>query len=163
MVSAPSNTAVDHICKGLIQQGVNLLRVGNTSKVDTAIFAHTPEGKLASSKQQKEIRQLKIRAEEFRRMALKYKRSFGKAEKEQRHLLFKEVKQIRTEIKKLQAYNEEKLFEAAEVIAGTPIGLYDAHITHLRFHTLVFDEAGQCTEPLAWCVFPLAEAAGQIV
>ena len=157
LVSAPSNTAVDNIAKGLIQQGVKLLRVGNTSKVDETIFAHTPEGKLANSKQQKEIKQLKIRAEEFRKMALKYKRSFGKAEREQRNLLFKEVKSIRAEIKKLQAYNEEKLFEEAEVIAGTPIGLYDADIKHLHFQTLLIDEAGQCTEPLAWCIFPLAE------
>lgn len=157
LVSAPSNTAVDNIAKGLIHQGVQLLRVGNTSKVDALIFPHTPEGKLANSKQQKEIKQLKIRAEEFRKMALKYKRSFGKAEREQRNLLFKEVKNIRTEIKKLQAYNEEKLFKEAEVIAGTPIGLYDADIDKLHFQTLVIDEAGQCIEPLAWSIFPLAE------
>ena len=157
LVSAPSNTAVDNIAKGLIDQGVKLLRVGNTSKVDEKIFSHTPEGKLNNSKQLKEIKQLKIRAEEFRKMALKYKRSFGKAERKQRNLLFKEVKNIRTEIKKLQAYNEEKLFEEAEVIAGTPIGLYDTKINHLKFQTLVIDEAGQCIEPLAWCIFPLAE------
>ena len=157
MVSAPSNTAVDHLAKGLIQQGVKLLRAGNASKVDETIFAHTPEGKLNNSKQQKEIKQLKIRAEEFRRMALKYKRSYGKAEREQRNLLFKEVKNIRTEIKKLQHYNEEKLFQEAEVIAGTPIGLYDADVHHLHFKTLVIDEAGQCIEPLAWTIFPLAE------
>ena len=157
LVAAPGNAGVDNIAKGLIQQGVKLLRVGNTSKVEQTIFAHTPEGKLANSRQQKEIKQLKIRAEEFRKMALKYKRSFGKAEREQRNLLFREVKNIRTEIKKLQAYNEEKLFEEAEVIAGTPIGLYDAGIDHLRFQTLVIDEAGQCIEPLAWCIFPLAQ------
>ena len=157
LVSAPSNTAVDNIAKGLIQQGVKLLRVGNASKADEMIFAHTPEGRLSYSKQQKEIKQLKQRAEEFRKMALKYKRSFGKAEREQRQLLFKEVKNIRTEIKKLQAYNEEKLFEEADVIAGTPIGLYDAGVDQLHFHTLVLDEAGQCIEPLAWCIFPLAE------
>jgi superfamily I DNA and/or RNA helicase len=157
LLAAPSNTAVDNIAKGLIRQGVRLLRVGNTSKVDEAIFSHTPEGKLANSKQQKEIRQLKIRAEEFRKMALKYKRSFGKAERDQRNLLFKEVKAIRAEIKKLQAYNEERLFEEAEVIAGTPVGLYDAGIDRLRFQTLVMDEAGQCIEPLAWCIFPLAQ------
>lgn len=157
LVSAPSNTAVDNIAKGLIQQGIKLLRVGNTSKVDELIFSHTPEGKLANSKQQKEIKQLKIRAEEFRKMALKYKRSFGKAEREQRSLLFKEVKNIRAEIKKLQSYNEEKLFEEAEVIAGTPVGLYDAGIDHLRFQTLIIDEAGQCIEPLAWCIFPMAQ------
>jgi len=157
LVSAPSNTAVDNICKGLIQQGVKLLRVGNPSKADEVIFPHTPEGRLNNSKQQKEIKQLKMRAEEFRRMALKYKRSFGKAEREQRNLLFKEVKNIRTEIKKLQHYNEEKLFEEATVIAGTPIGLYDADITNMHFQTLIIDEAGQCIEPLAWCIFPLAD------
>lgn len=157
IVSAPSNTAVDNIAKGLIKNGIRLLRVGNTSKVDETIFSHTPEGHLNNSKAQKEIKQLKIRAEEFRRMALKYKRSFGKAEREQRNLLFKEVKSIREDIKKLQAYNEEKLFEEAQVIAGTPIGLYDAGIGQLSFSTLVVDEAGQCIEPLAWCIFPFAE------
>ena len=157
LVSAPSNTAVDNISKGLIQQGVKLLRVGNISKVDEIIFPHTPEGKLSNSKQQKEIKELKFRAEEFRKMALKYKRSFGKAEREQRNLLFKEVKNIRTEIKKLRAYNEEKLFLEADVIAGTPIGLYDAEINRMHFKTLVVDEAGQCIEPLAWCIFPLAD------
>ena len=157
LVSAPSNTAVDYIAKGLIQQGVKLLRVGNASKADETIFAHTPEGRSINSKQQKEIKQLKIRAEEFRKMALKYKRSFGKAEREQRQLLLKEVKNIRAEIKKLQAYNEEKLFEEVDVIAGTPIGIYDAGVDKLHFHTLVLDEAGQCIEPLAWCIFPLAQ------
>ena len=157
LVSAPSNTAVDNIAKGLIAEAVRVLRVGNTSKVDETIFLHTPEGKLANSKQQKEIKQLKIRAEEFRKMAIKYKRNFGKAEKEQRNLLFKEVKNIRIEIKKLRAYNEEKFFAEADVILGTPVGLYDAGINHLHFHTLMIDEAGQCIEPLAWCIFPLAD------
>lgn len=156
LVSAPSNTAVDNIAKGLLRKGINILRVGNTSKVDETVFPHTPEGRMSNSKQLKEIKQLKIRAEEFRKMALKYKRSFGKAEREQRNLLFKEVKNIRAEIKQLQVYNEEKLLTEAQVILGTPIGLYDAGIQQLRFHTLVIDEAGQCIEPLAWCIFPKA-------
>lgn len=157
LVSAPSNTAVDNIAKGLVENGVKLLRVGNTSKTDDIIFPYTPEGRLNNSQQQKEIKQLKLRAEEFRRMALKYKRNFGKAEREQRQLLFKEVKAIRNEIKKMQAYNEEKLYAEADVIAGTPIGIYDAGLRHLHFHSLVLDEAGQCIEPLAWCIFPLAD------
>jgi superfamily I DNA and/or RNA helicase len=157
LVSAPSNAAVDHIARGLINKNVHILRLGNTSKVDEMVFHHTPEGKLSGGREQKEIKQLKIRAEEFRKMALKYKRSFGKAEREQRQLLFREVKNIRLEIKKLRAYNEDKLFKSADVILGTPIGLYDAGIQHLKFKTLIIDEAGQCIEPLAWCIFPLAE------
>ena len=157
LVCAPSNTAVDNISKGLIKQGVNLLRVGNATKADQDIFLHTPEGKLSNAKQQKEIKDLKKRAEEFRRMALKYKRNFGKAEREQRNLLFREVKNIRLEIKKLQAYNEDKLYSEAQVISGTPMALYDARLNKFKFQTLIIDEAGQCIEPLAWCIFPLAE------
>jgi superfamily I DNA and/or RNA helicase len=157
LVSAPSNTAVDHLAEGLISKGVKVLRVGNSSKVSARIFPYTPEGRLNNSKEQKEIKQLKIRAEEFRKMALKYKRSFGKAEREQRNLLFKEVKDIRADIKKIQAYNEEKLYLEADVILGTPVGLYDAKINKITFETLVMDEAGQCIEPLAWCVFPFAQ------
>ena len=157
LISAPSNTAVDHFAKTLIQKGVKLLRVGNSSKVDDEIFSHTPEGKMSNSNIQKEIKQLKIRAEEFRRMALKYKRSFGKAEREQRNLLFKEVKEIRNEIKKLQRYHEDKLLDEADVIAGTPIGLYDENLDNRKFDTLIVDEAGQCIEPLAWCIFSKAE------
>ena len=157
LVAAPSNTAVDNISKALLKKGIKLLRVGNTSKTDPEVFHHTAEGKLSKSNTQREIKQLKIRAEEFRRMALKYKRSFGKAEREQRNLLFKEVKNIRAEIKKIQAYNEEKLFTEAEVIAGTPIGLHDAGLNNLHFHSLFIDEAGQCIEPLAWCIFPFAD------
>jgi ATP-dependent RNA/DNA helicase IGHMBP2 len=156
MVAAPSNTAVDHITRGLVAQGLKVLRVGNVNKVDETVFAHTPEGKAAAGKGQKEIKALKIRAEQFRKMALKYKRSFGKAEREQRSLLFKEVRTIRDEIKKLQVYHEEKLYTEAEVILGTPIGLYDSKLQRTEFQTLVLDEAGQCIEPLAWCVFPLA-------
>jgi superfamily I DNA and/or RNA helicase len=156
MVSSPSNAAVDNICKGLLGKGIKLLRVGNAGKVDEAVFPHTPEGKLSNSKLQKDIRQLKLRAEEFRRMALKYKRNFGKAEREQRNLLFKEVKNIRTEIKQLQQYSEEKLMEEAQVIAGTPIGLYDAGLQKINFRHVIIDEAGQCIEPLAWCTFSFA-------
>lgn len=156
LVSAPSNTAVDNIAKGLLRQGINIVRTGNTGKVDEQVLPHTPEGRLAG-RQQKEIKQLKIRAEEFRRMALKYKRSFGKAEREQRNLLFKEVKNIRAEIKKLQVYNEERLFAEAQAVLGTPIGLYDAGLDRAAYNTLVIDEAGQCIEPLAWCIFPLAQ------
>lgn len=157
LVSAPANAAVDHIASGLIAGGVKLLRVGNTSKVNDRIFPFTIEGKMTDAKIKKEIKELKIRAEQFRKMALKYKRSFGKSEREQRSLLFKEVKNIRTEIKKLLAYHEEKLFAQADVILGTPIGLMDAKMNQFIFDTLIIDEAGQCIEPLAWCIFPLAK------
>lgn len=157
LVSAPSNTAVDNIATYLIDTKVNFLRVGNNSKVNERIFPFTPEGMLKENKKEKEIKKLKIRAEELRKMANQYKRRFGKDERDQRNLLMKEVRNLRTQIKEIQQYNEIQLFENAQVILGTPIGLNDAKINDFTFHTLIIDEAGQCLEPLAWCIFPLAD------
>lgn len=156
LVSAPSNTAVDHIASGFIDKNIHFVRVGNNSKVNENIFPFTPEGKLKGSAQEKEIKKLKIRAEEMRKMALQYKRRFGKEEREQRNLLFKEVKLIRNQIKDYQRYNEEELFDKAQVVLGTPIGLIDSRLEKQIFDTLIIDEAGQCLEPLAWCIFPMA-------
>lgn len=57
----------------------------------------------------------------------------------------------------MQRYHEEKLLDEADVIAGTPIGLYDENLDNRKFDTLIVDEAGQCIEPLAWCIFSKAE------
>ncbi len=157
LVAAPSNTAVDNIAKGLLNYNIKILRVGNTTKVDAEILANTPEGKMAESKESKEIKKLKIRAEEFRRMANQYKRNFGREESNQRNLLLKEVKKIRTEIKKIREYFFSTLFEQADVILGTPIGLNDNIKNDFIFDTLIIDEAGQTLEPLAWLIFPLAK------
>jgi ATP-dependent RNA/DNA helicase IGHMBP2 len=156
MVTAPSNTAVDNIAQGLVATGINFLRIGNNTKVNAAIFPFTPEGKLKESKQEKEIKRLKIRAEEMRKMAYQYKRRFGKDERDQKKLLLNEVKAIRKQIKDIQHYNEEELFTKASVILGTPIGLMDTHLAEHAIDTLIMDEAGQCLEPLAWCVMTTA-------
>jgi ATP-dependent RNA/DNA helicase IGHMBP2 len=156
IVAAPSNTATDNIAISLIKHKVNILRVGNGTKVNDLILPYTLEGKLTDKNLQKELKQLKIRAEQFRKMALKYKKRFGKAEQEQRRLLFNEVKNIRTDIKKLQTYNEEKLYQEAQVIVGTPVGIYDANLNKLTIDTVIIDEAGQCIQPLAWCILGLA-------
>lgn len=157
LISAPSNTAVDNIASFLIGTKVNFLRIGNNTKVNEQIFPYTPEGILRESKKEKEIKKLKIRAEELRKMSNQYKRRFGKDEREQRNLLIKEVKNLRQQIREIQQYNEQQLFDKAEVILGTPIGLTDSRIEDYRFQTLIIDEAGQCLEPLAWCIFPLAD------
>ncbi|HZH69570.1 MAG TPA: AAA domain-containing protein, partial [Flavobacteriaceae bacterium] len=104
IASAPSNAAVDHLAQQLLSKGLKVLRLGNTAKVNQKVWEHTPAGIMSQDKYSKKIKRLKIQAAEFRKMAHQYKRSFGKAEREQRKLLFKEVYTIRDEIKSLSTY-----------------------------------------------------------
>jgi ATP-dependent RNA/DNA helicase IGHMBP2 len=156
-VTAPTNTAVDHIAEELLKIGVDLLRVGNTVKMSDEIYKKSLEGRMVNSAVSKEIKKLKIRAEELRKMANQYKRNFGKAERDQRNLLLNEVKSYRKQIKDIQKYEEDKLLESISVIVGTPVGLYEFHQKNKMFDVIVIDEAGQLIEPLAWSIIPLAE------
>jgi ATP-dependent RNA/DNA helicase IGHMBP2 len=155
-VSAPSNAAVD-LVGSLIPRDINALRVGNNSKVPDELFHMTIEGRSKESGQAKTIKRLKIQAEELRKMAHQYKRSFGRDERNQRKLLFQEVNNIRKEIRALRAANEQKLIEKAQVILGTPVGLFDQTLDYHSFDVLIIDEAGQCLEPLAWAIIPLGK------
>ncbi len=156
LVSAPSNAAVDHLAINLPKE-LNILRIGNSTKVRDEIVALTPEGKWTDSSSLKLLKNLKIRAEQLRKMALQYKRNFGKAEREQRALLFKEVNNIRKEIKTLKKQTEEEWHRKAQVILGTPVAIVDQNYDYLSFDVLIIDEAAQCLEPLAWALFPFVK------
>ncbi len=153
LVSAPSNAAVDHIA-GCLPEEIDVLRIGNSIKVREEIMHLTPEGKWANSSELKTLKKLKIRAEQLRKMAIQYKRNFGKAEREQRSLLFKEVNAIRKEIKSLKKETEAEWHEKAQVIVGTPVAIVDQYYDYDSFDVLIIDEAAQCLEPLAWALFP---------
>lgn len=150
LVTAPSNAATDHIALRLIGKGIKVLRVGNTTKVNSQLLPHTVEGKMLSGNEQKQLKKLRIQAEEYRKMSHQYKRNFGKEEREQRKLLIQEVKNIRKEIKALQNFYVEKWVDEASVICGTPVALNDPALKGKKFQTLIIDEAGQCLEPMAW-------------
>lgn len=156
-VAAPSNAAVDHVTRCLIHEDINVLRMGNAAKIDEELFTHTTEGVAQNAEEQKRIKRLKIQAHELRKMAQQYKRNFGKSEREQRKLLFQEVKSIREEIKQLESYSLEKAIAKAQVITGTPVGLHDELLKEIRFDTLLIDEAGQCLEPMAWVAIEKAD------
>lgn len=155
LVSAPSNAAVDHIAS-CIPSEIEVLRIGNSVKVREEIMPLTPEGKWANSPLLKNLKRLKIQAEQLRKMALQYKRNFGKSEREQRSLLFKEVNSIRKQIKTLKRDTETEWHEKAQVICGTPVAIVDQTYDYDSFDVLIIDEAAQCLEPLAWALFPFA-------
>jgi len=150
LVTAPSNAATDHIALQLIKRGIPALRIGNQSKMHADLLPYTLEGKLSQGNEQKQLKKMRIQAEEYRKMSHQYKRHFGKDDREQRKRLIQEVKNIRKEIRALQDFYADKWIDEAAVVCGTPIGLHDKALKGKEFNTLVIDEAGQCLESLAW-------------
>jgi ATP-dependent RNA/DNA helicase IGHMBP2 len=150
IVTATGNAAVDHISKELIARGVNVLRVGNSSKIHPEIIPFTIEGKMNEGNEQLQLKKMHIQANQLRKMAQQYKRNFGKDERDQRKLLLQEVKNIRREIKKLIDYFTEKWIDSCDVLCGTPVALYDVCKNDLEAYTLIIDEAGQCLESYCW-------------
>lgn len=157
VVAAPSNAAVDHLAEGLLKSELKIIRLGNTLKAKESIWKYTPEGILSQPDLAKQLKKLRIRADEYRRMAGQYKRQFGKEEREQRNLLHKEVKAIRGEIQQLSELYLHRELKEAQVVLGTPIGLRDKLIYDIDFDYFFLDEAAQCLEPLAWVGADLAE------
>ena len=150
LVVAPSNTAVDLLSEKLHEVGLNVLRVGNPAKVTERLMALTLDSKMAEHSTMKEMKRLKKQAQEFKSMAHKYKRSFGKSERDQRKLLFDEAHKIMKEVANSEQYIIDDLTAKAQVITATLVGANHYTVRNLTYDTLVIDEAGQALEPACW-------------
>jgi ATP-dependent RNA/DNA helicase IGHMBP2 len=150
LVVAPSNTAVDLLSEKLSEEGLNVLRVGNPARVSERLMSLTLDSKISEHSSIKEIKRLKKQANEFRDMAHKYKRNFGKAEREQRKALFDEARKIIKEVGNTEQYIIDDLIAKAQVITATLVGANHYTVRNLQYHTVVIDEAGQALEPACW-------------
>lgn len=150
LVVAPSNTAVDLLTEKLDEEGLNVLRIGNPARVSERLQSLTLDGKLSEHDSMKQIRALKKQANEYKNMAHKYKRNFGRAEKEQRKALFDEAHKIMKEVGNTEQYMIDDLLNKAQVVTATLVGANHYTVRGLKFHTVVIDEAGQALEPACW-------------
>jgi ATP-dependent RNA/DNA helicase IGHMBP2 len=150
LVVAPSNTAVDLLSEKLSDEGLNVVRVGNPARVSERLMSLTLDSKTAEHSQMKSIKALKKQANEFRNMAHKYKRNFGKAEREQRKALFDEAHKIMKDAGKTEQYIIDDVLNKAQVITATLVGAQHYTVRNRSYHTLVIDEAGQALEPACW-------------
>ncbi|SEW28496.1 DNA helicase, putative [Chitinophaga sp. YR573] len=150
LVVAPSNTAVDLLSEKLSDEGLNVLRVGNPARVSERLMSLTLDSKMAEHNSMKEIKKLKKQANEFRDMAHKYKRSFGKAERDQRKALFDEARSIMKSVENTEQYIIDDVLTKAQVITATLVGANHHTVRKLKYHTVVIDEAGQALEPACW-------------
>jgi ATP-dependent RNA/DNA helicase IGHMBP2 len=150
LVVAPSNTAVDLLSEKLADEGLNVLRVGNPVRVSERLQSLTLDSRMAEHNSVKEVKKLKKKAGEFRDMAHKYKRSFGKAERDQRKALFDEARSIMKEVERLEQYVLDDVLAKAQVVTATLVGASHYTVRHLQYRTAVIDEAGQALEPACW-------------
>jgi len=156
LVTAPSNTAVDLLTQKLADAGVRVLRIGNPARMDEAIQGYSLDGQISNHVDFKNIRKLRRSADEFRKMAHKYKRSFGKDEREQRRLLFAESHKMLDEASDIEKYIVENLLQNAQVITATLVGAVNKYIKKRQFSTVFIDEAAQALEPATW--IPISKA-----
>jgi ATP-dependent RNA/DNA helicase IGHMBP2 len=147
LVVAPSNTAVDLLSEKLYDEGLNVLRVGNPARVSERLLSLTLDFKMSEHAHMKEIKRLKKQASAFLDMAHKYKRNFGKAERDQRKALFTEARNIMKEVDNSEQYIIDDLVGRAQVITATLVGANHYTVRQLRYTTVVIDEAGQALEP----------------
>lgn len=157
LVVAPSNTAVDLLTEKLSLEGLNVVRIGNPARVSEHLLASTLEHKMADHPEMKTIKSLKKQANEYKNMAHKYKRSFGKAERDQRKALFDEAHKIGREVEKTEQYVMDNLLNKAQVITATLVGANHYTVRNLKYSTVVIDEAGQALEPACWIPILKAE------
>lgn len=156
LVCAPSNTAVDLLTEKLAERGVNVIRMGNPSRVSDLLLEHTLDAQVMAHKRYGELRSMRQTAEQYREEASKHVRNFGWEEREHRRHLKEEAKALHQEADGLERYITEDLLDQVQVITCTLVGASNRNIRHLTYETVFIDEAAQALEPGCW--IPIAKA-----
>ncbi len=121
LVTAPSNAAVDLLVDRLSEKGLNVVRIGNISRVDEKLIAMTLEGRLAAHPESKNIKKVRIQAAQARREAQKYKRNFGNKQREERRDAYQEARELEDWARVLEDRLISETLHGANVIACTLI------------------------------------------
>lgn len=150
LVCAPSNAAVDLLVEKLGEQNVNVIRIGHPARVTEDALEKTLDALIAKHPVYSDLKKIKQKKEEFRKLAFKYKRHFGHAERTQRKRLLQEASSLQAEAEALEFYILEDIVGKAQVIASTLVGASANQLQKRRFSTLFIDEAAQALEPACW-------------
>ena len=147
LVCAQSNMAVDWISEKLVDRGINVLRIGNPTRVNDKMLSFTYERRFEAHPDyphlwaiRKAIRELKNHRS--RRVTDGY------------HQKLESLKGRATE---LEVRINNDLFGEARVIASTLVGAANRLLDGQKFTTLFIDEAAQALEAACW--IPLRRAS----
>jgi len=155
LVCAPSNTAVDLLTEKLANRGVNVIRLGNPSRVSDLLLEHTLDARVMAHPSYSKMRAMRQTAEQYRETAKEYVRHDGFEERQQRRQLKDEARMFIKEADELERCMTEELLESVQVITCTLVGASNRNIRFLDFDTVFIDEAAQALE--AGCWIPIAK------
>lgn len=157
LVSAASNMATDLLTEKLAQQGVRVLRLGHPARVSEDVLQHCLDLQVSLHPAFKDMKQLRKDAEAIRRQALKFKRNFGREEREKRKDLLNEAKACQKQASDMEDFILQDLLSKAQAITCTLTGASTRMLKGRHFSTLFIDEAAQATEAASWIPIRLAD------
>jgi superfamily I DNA and/or RNA helicase len=159
LVCAPSNTAVDLLTEKLAERGVNVIRMGNPSRVSDLLLKHTLVAGVMAHPSYAKMHAMRQTAEQHRdtasELAKEGVRNFGFEGRQHRQKLREEARTLRQAADDLERFMTEDVLESVQVITCTLVGASHRHMRHLSFETVFIDEAAQALEPGCW--IPIAK------
>ena len=139
LVCAQSNMALDWISELLVDRGINVLRIGNPTRVNDKMLGFTYERRFESHPDYPQLWAI--------RKAIRELRSHRKRGDERFHQKFEHLKARATE---LEIRINSNLFDEARVVASTLVGSANRVLEGMKFGTLFIDEAAQALEAACW-------------
>ena len=139
LVCAQSNMAVDWISEKLVDRGINVLRIGNPTRVNDKMLSFTYERRFEAHPDYEMLWAI--------RKAIRDLRSQRKRGDAKYHQKLERLKERATE---LEVRINAQLFSEARVIACTLVGSANRLLEGQKFGTLFIDEAAQALEAACW-------------
>ena len=139
LVCTQSNMALDWISEQLVDRGINVLRIGNPTRVNDKMLGFTYERRFESHPDYPQLWAI--------RKAIRELRSHRKRGDERFHQKFEHLKARATE---LEIRINSNLFDEARVVASTLVGSANRVLEGMKFGTLFIDEAAQALEAACW-------------
>ncbi|MGM9734020.1 MAG: AAA domain-containing protein, partial [Prevotella sp.] len=150
LVCAQSNMAVDWISEKLVDRGINVLRLGNPTRVNDKMLLFTYERRFESHPDYDQLWSIRKAIRQLHANRKRGDRTF--------HQKIERLKEREIE---LDLRIRAQIFGEARVIACTLVGSANRLLDGMKFGTLFIDEAAQALEAACW--IPIRRASRVIL
>lgn len=139
LVCAQSNMAVDWISEKLVDRGINVLRIGNPTRVNDKMLGFTYERRFESHPDYPQLWAIRKAIRELRKNRKKGSENYHQ-----------KMDRLKSRAAEIELRINAELFGEARVIACTLVGSAHHLLEGMKFGTLFIDEAAQALEAACW-------------